>query len=337
MKAAMNRWWSWGGALLGIALLAYVLARIDYARFAETLARARGDYLALVPLAIALEQVVRAWKWRQLLHPLRPVATARLFGAIMAGYLGAMLVPGASPLLRAWLVARLESLRMSALLATVAIDRLVDGVVFTLLVATVLAAAIFPDPGGRIQLGLAVGGAGSLALFGALLWLLARYKRAARRADGWTERLAVRLPQRLQPTARRIAASFADGIVWPQARWRQAGIVAASLAMKLIAATHFLFAGLGFGVLLAPLDYLFLIVFLGFIVILTHFVRLAGGFILGAIFALGLFGVAEEQALAMVLTVQLASLATVAAIGALALWRYGVAFSELRELAGERR
>jgi hypothetical protein len=81
---------------------------------------------------------------------------------------------------------------------------------------------------------------------------------------------------------------------------------------------------------LRPLDYLFLIVFLGFIVILTHFARLAGGFIGGAIFALGLFGVTKEQALAMMLVVQISSIISRAAIGSFALWREGVAIGDLQ-------
>ena len=35
-------------------------------------------YLVLVPAVIALEQLVRAWKWRQILHPLRAVGTPDL-------------------------------------------------------------------------------------------------------------------------------------------------------------------------------------------------------------------------------------------------------------------
>jgi hypothetical protein len=73
-------------------------------------------------------------------------------------------------------------------------------------------------------------------------------------------------------------------------------------------------------------------VFLGFVVILTHFARLAGGFIVAAVFALGLFGVEPEPALAMTLVVQVSSLATVAATGAFALWRHGLVLDDLRRL-----
>jgi len=328
-KRSHRRWWLWGGAVVGLALLAFVLWRIDYQRFADVVAHSRVEYLVLVPAVIALEQLVRAWKWRQILHPLRVVGTLRLFGAIMAGYLGNLLIPfGVSPLLRSWLVARLERLKMSAVLATVAIDRLIDGVVFTVLVAVVLTLAVFPDPTGNLRLGLVVGAVGSLLLVTALLWLLAQYKRGMADAASLLHRLILRLPGSLAERSEALMASFAEGVIWPAARWRRLAVVLSSIMIKLIAATHFLFAGLAFGVLLRPLDYLFLIVFLGFIVILTHFARLAGGFIVGAIFALGLFGVTEEQALAMVLVVQTSSLISVAAIGAFALWREGVAIGD---------
>lgn len=332
-----RRWWAWGGAVLGIALLGYVLARLDLARFGATLSGARGNFLLMVLAAIALEQLIRAWKWRQVLYPLRRAGTLPLFGAIMAGYLGSMLVPGASPLLRAWLVSKRERLRMSAVLATVAIDRLIDGIVFAVLAALVIVLAIFPDPGGDIRLGLAVGAVASFILFGAALWLLARYKRALPLSGGWQEWLLTRLPQRFRAPVQRVAASFADGIVWPPERWRQSTIVLASIAMKLVAASNFFWAGLAFDVRLAPLDYLFLVVFLGFIVILTHSIRLPGGFVVGGVFALGLFGVGEEQALAMVLTVQLSSILIVGVLGAVAMWRFGVALGDVRALSGVPR
>ncbi|MBI3452485.1 MAG: flippase-like domain-containing protein [Rhodospirillales bacterium] len=304
--------------------------RLDFQHFGEALDEAQTEYLVLIPVVISLEQLVRAWKWRQILYSLRPVGTFRLFGAIMAGYLGNLLIPfGVSPILRSWLVARLEGMKMTAVLATVAIDRLIDGVAFVAISAPVLALAVFPDPSGQLRLGLVVGAVGSLTLFAALLWLLLRHKSGMVGAMGWSQRMILRLPPRLAGRARHLLASFAEGIVWPAAWWRRTAVLLASFAIKLIAATHFLWAGLAFGIVLQPLDYLFLIVFLGFLVIVTHFVRLAGGFIISAIFALGLFGVDGERALAMALAVQLGNFLSVAAIGAVSLWAQGVALNEI--------
>ncbi len=331
-----HRWWSIGAAAIGAVVLVWAFSRVDYARMKLVVAQADTAFLVLVPLAIAAEQWVRAWKWRQLLHAIRPVRTIRLFGAIMAGYFVAFLVPlGISPLVRSWLVARLEALKMSAVLATAAIDRFVDGVVFTGFVAIALVFAAFPDPTGGIRLGLTIGGAGSLALFALLLFALARYKRRVKKPGGWMLRLADRLPARIGGTTKRLMQSFAEGIVWPGKAWRGGGIVLASILIKLIAATHFLWAGLAFGVVLRPADYVFLIVFLGFLIILTRFARIPGGFLVGGIFALDLIGVAEEPALAMVLVVQFSSILAISAVGAFALWRSGVTLDDLRSSGGE--
>jgi len=216
----------------------------------------------------------------------------------------------------------------------VALDRLTDGIVFALLVPVVLILVVFPDPTGDIRAGLRWGAGGSLVLFALLALALAAYRRGVLRPDGRLLHLLERLPARFILPARRAAGSFADGIVWPRESWRGAGIVLASVLIKLIAATDFLWAGLALGATLQPAQYLFVMVFLGFLVILGHFARIAGTFVIGAVFVLGWFGVGEEKALAMVLIVEAASLLSVAGIGALALWRQGVALADLRPGAG---
>ncbi len=254
----------------------------------------------------------------------------------MAGYFANMLVPlGISPLVRAWLVGRFHGLRMSTVLATVAIDRLVDGMIFVAFVPLPLLLAVFPDPGGGIRLGLLVAGGGTAVSFAGLLFALGRYKRQVARPEGWLRRLIDRLPARVTGSAQRLALSFAEGVVWPREAWRGLGIVLASVVIKLIALGHMLWAGLAFGVVLRPADYVFLLVFLGFLIIVTRFARIPGGFIVGAIFALDLLEVPEEQALAMVLVVQFSTMFTVACFGALALWRSGMTLDMLRSAQGD--
>lgn len=328
-------WWSIGGALIGALALGWVLWRVDYDRLQDILLRADVGYLLAVPLTIAVEQLMRAWKWRQLLYGIQPMGTLRLFGAIMAGYFANFLIPlGVSPVIRSWLVARLEGLRMGTVLATAAIDRLVDGVIFAGFVALALAFAAFPDPDGNIRLGLIVGGIGSFVLFVLLLYLLAQWKRRTNHGGGWAARLGARLPARIVAPIKGFIPSFSEGIVWPAEIWRGAGIITASMGIKLVAMTHFLWAGLAFGVVLRPDEYVFLLVFIGFLIILTRLARIPGGFIVGGVFALGLLGVPEEQGLAMVLVVHFSSLLTIAGIGAFALWRNGVAIADLRSVKG---
>lgn len=329
-----NRWLAWAGAALGIAGLAWVLRGFDLQRFLATIAGADLRFVLLVPVVVLVEQLVRAWKWRQLLWPLRAVGTASLFGAIMAGYLLAVLIPfGFGTIARSWLVARRERLRLAAVLATVALDRLSDGVVFVALVPLALLGTAFPDPTGGVRAGLAWGGLSSFVLFAASIAALDLFRRQAARPGPLVGRIARRLPARAARPLARLAASFVEGVNWPGQPWRGAGIVAASVAIKLFATLQMAVAGLAFGVTLRPAEYLFVMVFLGFLAILGHFLRLAGGFVIGAVFALRLLGVPEEEALAMALVVQAANLLAVAGVGALALWSQGVALSEARRAA----
>ncbi len=320
-----------GGAIIGIAAISWVLWRLDYDRLRQVVSEANIGFLLLVPLSIAVEQLVSGWKWRQLLYAIQPVGAFRLFGAIMAGYFVNILVPlGISPLVRSWLVARLESLRMSTVLATTAIGRLVDGLVFIVFVAAALIFTVFPDGRGNIRLGLVVAGVGSLVLF-VLLWFgLTRYRRSANRADSGLMRLVDRLPARFAGRGKRVLASFAEGIVWPRETWRAFGIVLASIVMKLIATTQLLWAGLAFGVVLAPAEYVFLVVFLGFIIIISRIARIPGGYFVGTIFALGMFGVGEEQAVAIVLVAQASTILAVSVVGVIALWKNGITIADLR-------
>lgn len=333
----VHRWLPWIGGLLGLLALMWVLRSFDLDRFRSILASADLRLLALVPLAVLAEQLVRAWKWRQLLYPLRPVGVLRLFGTIMAGYLLAILIPlGFGTIARSWLVARREDLKLPSVLATVAMDRLTDGIVFACLVPLALFSVVFDDPTGGIHAGLVWGGAGSFVLFAAVLLALVACRRGALSADGLLSGLIARLPRRIASPVHRFAAAFAEGVSWPRETWRGVGVVCASVAIKLLAATHLLWAGWAIGVILHPAQYLFMLVFLGFLIILGHFLRFVGSFIVGGVFVLGLFGVPPEPALTMVLVVEATTLLSVAVVGAVALWAQGVALRELREVGRAR-
>ena len=110
-KNKSRGWWAVIGGTLSILALGWILWRVDLERLRQVVVEAEIGYALLVPLALAVEQLVRGWKWRQLLHGIKSVHTLRLFGAIMAGYFANFLIPlGISPIVRSWLVARLEGL-----------------------------------------------------------------------------------------------------------------------------------------------------------------------------------------------------------------------------------
>lgn len=324
------------GAGLAIGALFWLYRDLDFSRFVAELATASPLWLIVLGATILAEQLLRGWKWRQILYDLKPISSWRLFGAILAGYGVAILIPlGVSPLVRSWLIARLEGLRMAGVLVTAAIERFIDGIVFALVVATVALAGQIPSIEGGLRTGLAVAGALNLALFAGLLWLLFRGREPLSRAGSRTGRLIDWLASKGGVRFAGLRTSIAEGIIWPRERARQFGVVLASIAMKAVAATHFLWAGLAVGVTLEVFDYLFLLVFAGFALVLARFVRVPGGFVLGSGYALRLLGVADEPALAMIMFNNILSILLMVGIGLVVLWRSGVEVRSLTRLGGK--
>jgi len=329
--------WGLSAIALAIGAVAVAFRDLNLDRLLRVLMRADWMWLLAMLAAVPVEQLLRAWKWRQILYDIRPVGTLRLFGAVMAGYFANVLVPvGVSPLVRAWLVARLEGLGVSTVLLTTAIERFIDGIVFAVLIGVLLWIDDFPDAPQALRPIFAAAGLGGLLLFAGLLLGVFVTRHRLLDPTSIPGRGMARLERAFNGRFRGLGNGIASGIVWPRSRWRGIGVVLASLLMKGVSTTHFLWVGLAFGIVLPAAAYLFIMLFAGFSLIISRFVRIPGGGVIGAAFALKLLGVPEEEALAMVTVVHVVTLGTIVAIGAAALWRSGVGPAELRRIRAGR-
>jgi hypothetical protein len=323
--------WALGAASL--AVFAWVLWRIDYASFFDALANANVAFVALVSLAILFEQWVGAAKWRLLLAALGGARLSRVFAANMAPSLANYVVPLAgSPIVRSWLVARCETLPFASVLATIAVDRLVDGAAFLAYAVAAIVLIGMPQGGESLHGGLIAGAAGSAALLAVLVALLATFRRTMRMDGTGARRLLAWVPARLRERAHQILAALAEGTGWPRSPARAAAIVLLALCVKALAATHLLYAGLALGVWLGIAQYVLLMVLLGFVHVLARFAHIPGGWLLAATFLLELFGVDRERALAMALIVQVSAIVSVNAAASAALAWFGAELQELKAL-----
>jgi uncharacterized membrane protein YbhN (UPF0104 family) len=323
------------GGVIALSALFFLYRSLDFDRFLDAVENANPWWVAVLAAAILAEQFIHGWKWRQLLHDLKPISSMRLTGALLAGYGANTLVPlGISPLVRSWLIARLEHLKMATVLMTTAISRFIDGIVFAVFAGVVAVAGQVPRIEGNPQLGLSVAGGLNLVIFAGLLWLLFRYQSLFKTDTAVISRLTDWLAARFGGKRGELRAALWQGIIWPKQASRQIAVLAASFAMKMVAATHFLWAGLAVGVVLGLFDYLFLMVFAGFALVLTRFIRVPGGFVIGSGFALKLLGVPDEQALAMILFTHIMTIILVVFFGLIILWQSGI---DIRSVAQSQR
>jgi glycosyltransferase 2 family protein len=128
-------------------------------------------------LLIVLATYPRAYRWRILISPVIPfVPIRKLFTAILIGYAGNNLIPRAGEIAKIWAIDR-DPKRMSSLVATVAVERLLDLIILmgmftwvTILIREKLA-SVFPWMGGTITMATIVIAAATvfllaLSLFG---------------------------------------------------------------------------------------------------------------------------------------------------------------------------
>jgi len=165
----VKRWQFW----LGIAISAVFLwLALRGLQLDEVWAALQGaQYIWLLPgvLVYFVGVWVRAWRWHYLLRPLKAISTKTMFPIVTIGYMGNNIYPArAGELLRAYILRQREGVSISASLATILVERGLDGVV--------MLAFVFVNLGAVAHLSADSGFAGSiraLAIIGAIVFLTA--------------------------------------------------------------------------------------------------------------------------------------------------------------------
>ena len=209
----MKRWQFWLGMAISAVLLWDALRGFHLADAWEIVRSA--DYWWLIPgIAIYfLAVIARAWRWHYLLRPIKAISTKSIFPIVAIGYMGNNIYPvRAGELLRAYVLRRREKVPISASLATIIVERALDGVVMLAFVFINLPelATLTSDSGfaGSIH-ALAI--IGTVIFFGAVLIfiLMAVFpKRAMQVVKRVVERL---LPERFRPQALELSERFLEG------------------------------------------------------------------------------------------------------------------------------
>ncbi len=233
------------GYAVPVGLLAWLFHDLDPARLARELAGVRWGAVLLSVGLDALAYVFQGLRWWFLLGGRRKAELGLCVRAVYCGlFLNSFLPLRPGEILRPWVVSRETDRSYPEVLATVGIERIVDG--FWLFLAVGCTAAWAPLPGAVVRAALVLGLVVVPACI-AFLFLLARAGREPAQILSW-------LPRRLRRT--RAAAVGADflargarglrltGFSWPF--WNACGFSLAVLAGK-IGALWAMTAAWGFG------------------------------------------------------------------------------------------
>jgi uncharacterized protein (TIRG00374 family) len=156
----------------------------------------------------------RAWRWHYLLRPLKRISTRNMFPIVTIGYMGNNIYPArAGELLRAYVLRRSQGIPISASLATIIVERVLDGVVMLAFVFLNLheLASLSADSGfaGSIRTLALVG---TIVFLGAVMVfvLMAIFTERSQRILGWfIDRL---VPARFRPRLLEFSSRFLGGL-----------------------------------------------------------------------------------------------------------------------------
>lgn len=140
-----KKWHIWLGITISVVLLYFFLRKIDFVKVGAILTHV--DF-SLVILAAAMQmaaQLLRAERWRVLVHPVKDIKLGRMFAITMIGMMSNNLFPARlGELIKAYLLGHQEGISKSTSLATVVVERLFDGLTIAVFMIAII--LFFPFP-----------------------------------------------------------------------------------------------------------------------------------------------------------------------------------------------
>ena len=207
----------WIGLTISVLFLGLLFWQIDFSQMVEHLREA--NYVYLLPgvvLYFAIAVVFRTIRWRLLLAPMKRIGTGRLFPVVIVGYMANNVLPvRMGEIVRSYYLGQREEVSKSATLATIAVERIMDGVVLLFLLAAAsvflplgLIEGVAEDTGIPWQLMVAGTTIPFLGAMG-LVWFTANHPRWLLVTVRWT---TAPLPMRLQAVVREVVEKGIDGL-----------------------------------------------------------------------------------------------------------------------------
>jgi uncharacterized protein (TIRG00374 family) len=106
---------------------------VDFRLFFKSFRSIDPRFFFLVLVTTFVSLYIRAFKWKYLLHHIRPVHVMSLFKTILVGFMVNAIFPARlGEVYRAYMLSRLERLSKSTVFATVVLERVFDGLVIGL-------------------------------------------------------------------------------------------------------------------------------------------------------------------------------------------------------------
>lgn len=216
--------------------MAWALATYDISAVGGALAGA--NYWWILPAAVIEVALifVRAVRWLYFLDPLKKVSLFNAMATTFIGFTANMIFPArAGEFIRPALLAKKESLKTSAVLGTVVIERAVDGITAGFVAVGVLLLVEVPAEKAAYWSTLQAAGLTFIAIFLVLFGAMVMLQKKFRPVEAVIDATLGVLPARAARRARELIDSFLEGFLFLESGHHIFAITLWSVAFWLIA------------------------------------------------------------------------------------------------------
>lgn len=318
--------------VFSLFLLVLLLQRIDLGSF--VLAVSNLDVISLL-FAVGLTFVsywLRAVRWRYLLLSGGAVALSSLYPAVIIGYMANNLFPAkAGELVRAWVLAEREQRPFGAVMASLVVDRLWDGLCMLLMLVLVL--FWLPLPPGVQQMSgvMRAGGVTTLLVYLAVLCILFLLKVYPQKAHILLHGLLRPLPERISNRIFYLFQAFVDGLQIFQKSGQLIAVATCSILIWVTATIPIYLVLHGFGLQLPPLAALLIMVLLLFAVMIPSAPGYIGTYHLACYTGLTAYGVSDSIAVSVSLVIHGVGFFPVTLAGFYHAWSLGLSLRRMHQ------
>lgn len=321
------------GSALSLTLVIFLFRKIDYGQLLT--AFREMDYRYLVPALVStlVSYWFRAVRWRLLLMPLKATRMKNLFPATIIGYMGNNLLPARmGEFVRAYALARSESLTTSGVFASLVIDRLCDGFSVLLILVITLFTVRLPYGMEQVQRTLEMGGYAIFGVYALAVSFLFGLKRWNQTTVRIITTLLQPLPERFSEKIVSLIDAFMGGLRLSLHPAALGAVIVTSLAIWTTAIWPIDLTLRAFGIVLPASASLFIMIFLVFAVMVPASPGYVGTYHAACVYGLMAFNVEKEQALSVALVIHALGFFPVILLG---LWYLGKAKLSLRSIREE--
>jgi glycosyltransferase 2 family protein len=313
----------WISIIFSLFFVVLIVYNIDFAKTSDALKTANYVYLPAAILMSIITNILRTYRWKFIISPIKKISTSSLFSGVAIGYMANNLLPARlGEFIRAYIMGKKEDISKSSTLATILVERIFDGL--ALLFFLVIIALLFSLPLWIKEAG--IGAAAFFILLSAFLILLMIKKTTGIRL---AKKIVNIFSARLAEKVGDLLNNFLSGLVIVNHKRNIFGAFIFSIIVWLSEASTYYMISLSFNMSLPLYVALLTVVIVNIGILIPSAPGYIGAFEFFCISALAIFAVEKSIALSFAIVLHAVLFIPITVIGIYYFWKENLNFSDI--------